>query len=86
MASLSPGTVETVGAAPTASTGVDWTKIWTTGINVAGDVGTSWWGGSSNDTAVPQAGGLPGWALPVAVGGIGIIAFSIFATKKKKRR
>lgn len=75
MASLSPGEVETVGA-------FDWGGLVTAG----GSLASSIWGKSTAPQTTIVNPGMPGWVLPIAVGGIGIIAFSIFATQKKRRR
>lgn len=76
MASLSPGEVETIGQ------DYDWGGLVTGGV----DLVTSIWGKSTAPTTTIIQTGMPPWVLPVSIGGVGILALSIFAVTKKKRR
>lgn len=76
MASLSPGRVETVG-------GFEWLSDLTTGgFNLASSI----WGKSTAPQTTIIKSGMPGWVLPVALGGLGIFALGGFAILKKRRR
>jgi hypothetical protein len=99
MANLNKGSVEIVGQDPymdysaqqagytkTESNGstFNWNQFADSGLSALSNFGQSIFG--QRDTGANYSPGMPGWVLPVAIGGIGIIGFAVLAGGKKKRR
>lgn len=78
MASFNRGPVEVVGAdAPATDKGQIITTITGQAANLISSIF------APKQTAAPSGGTTPAWLLPVIVGGIGVVAVTILAGKKK---